>query len=135
MTSKENTQFILSQVATNASLEDVIENYPGSGMIGEQYINAFKKFKITQFEKPEIFGKICKMFKVEIPKVEDKGIEILELLSSSIETAVEEDINIEPTGEVNLARRIIFAKLVSLLLLQRLVILVMNLKDLVRLNP
>ena len=102
MTSKENTQFILSQVATNASLEDVIENYPGSGMIGEQYINAFKKFKITQFEKPEIFGKICKMFKVEIPKVEDKGIEILELLSSSIETAVEEDINIEPTGEVNI---------------------------------
>lgn len=42
------------------------------------------------------------MFKVEIPKVEDKGIEILELLSSSIETAVEEDINIEPTGEVNI---------------------------------
>ena len=71
-------------------------------MIGEQYINAFKKFKITQLEKPEIFGKICKMFKVEIPKVEDKGIEILELLSNSIETAVEEDINIEPTGEVNI---------------------------------
>lgn len=101
MTSKENTQFILSQVATNASLEDVIKNYPGSGMIGEQYINAFKQFKITQLEKPEIFGKICKMFKVEIPKIEDKGIEILELLSSPIETVIEEDVNIKHIGEVN----------------------------------
>ena len=99
MNSKEKTQFILSQVATNASLEDVIENYPGSGTIDEHYINAFKKFKITQLEKPEIFEKICKMFKVEIPKIENEGIEILELLSG--ETKIEEDIKIESIGEVD----------------------------------
>ena len=100
MTSKEKTQYILSQVAENASPEDVINKYQGAGKLDEQYVNAFEKFKITQLEKPEVFEKICKIFKVEIPKIEDKGIEIIELLSDSNENAAVDDINVEHTGEV-----------------------------------
>lgn len=101
MTSKEKTKFILSQVAANSSLEDLMKNYPGIGTIEVQYINAFEKFKITQLEKPEVFEKICKMFKVEIPKIEDKAIEIIELLPNYFENTVTDDINVEHTGEVS----------------------------------
>lgn len=101
MTSKEKTKFILKQVATNASLEDLMKNYPGVGTIDEQYINAFKKFKITQLENPKVFEKICKIFKVEIPKIEDKGIELLGSLSDSTENTVIKEINVEHTGEAS----------------------------------
>jgi len=99
MTYKEKMQFILSHIVKDASLEDLIKDYTGPEKLGEQYINAFKHFKITQLEKPAIFEKMCAAYGVEISKIENKEIEISTLLScNNAAITAEEDINTEIIG-------------------------------------
>ncbi len=97
MRPKEKLKFILSQIVEGASVEDMIEAYLGFDGIGEQYINAFKKFKVTQDEKPGVFKKLCKMYKVEVSVIEE--VDISDLLVDPYESKVEEEVVVEISGE------------------------------------
>lgn len=100
MKPKEKMQFVLTQIVRGASLEEMVKAYTGSDGIGKQYIRTFEQFKITQAEKPGVFVKICKMYKVEIPKIEGE-VDVLNLLVDPHESNVEEDGAVETLGGDN----------------------------------
>lgn len=97
MSSKEKIKFILSQIIKDASLKEMINAYPGLDNIGKKYINIFKLFKKTQDEKPGVFKKICKMYKVVIPVREE--VDISDLLVDPRESKLNEDVTVEISGE------------------------------------
>ena len=99
MSANEKIQFILSQTVKEASVEEMIEAYPGSDGIGEQYINAFIQFKITQDKKPGVFEKLCKMYKVTIPVIEKFDISELLVVSQESNLNLEEDVIVDISGD------------------------------------
>lgn len=75
-TTKEKIKFVLTKISEGASVEDMTESYPRSDGIGEKFIRIYHSFKTTQAEKPSVFEKLCKMYKVALPVIVEESKEV-----------------------------------------------------------